>query len=68
MVGFPSDHEEEVYRLVKMYSELLIETSRIKMQLSLSVFFFNKKSFFSKESSKDTTRILFFCEKRKLDL
>ena len=43
-----------LYKFIKMYSESLMETSRIKMRTSLSVsFFFNDKSSCSKVSSKE---------------
>ena len=60
-----------LYKLIKMYaeSESLIETSRINMRPSLSVYcFLNKKKFLSQSKQLEHHKNLFFREKRKLDL
>ena len=56
----------ELYQLSKMYSESLIETSRIKMRPFLLVSYFLTKTFFSKVSSYDTARIYFSVRKENL--
>ena len=56
MVGFPSDHEEEVYRLVKMYSESLIES---KCNFPYQYFFLTKKVSFPKKAVRTRQEFVF---------